>query len=87
MRRQSAAPTFPFPDTGRVPHLRNSQSQPSPAGEIGIDWAIDAISTPANHDDGRLTYPEQLRRRVVDAHPNRETRRQMHPVQRPLHIR
>src|SRR5262245_20243269 len=54
--------------------------------ERGSDCAIDAISTPSNHDNCRLAHPQQVRGRIFDTYANRITGRQMHPVQRPLHV-
>ena len=51
------------------------------------DCAEDAISLPANHYNGRFTHTEQIRRGILDAHPNRIAGSQVHPVQRSLHIR
>src|SRR5215469_15894567 len=44
-------------------------------------------STSSNDDHRRLANPKQFRRRILNPHTDRKTRGEMHPVERPLHIR
>src|ERR1700746_1085419 len=67
--------------------LSHPQNHASGLLETGGACAIAAISTPANDYHCRFTDPEQIRRRILDAHPNRIARRKVHPVQCPLHVR
>src|SRR6266436_5698271 len=76
-----------LPGYGVSSSLSHCQSHVRRPFATGKACAIDAISMPANHHDCRLAHPKQICGRVLDAHPNRITGRQMHPVQRPLHIR
>src|SRR5579862_2359970 len=76
-----------LPGYGLSSFRSHSHSHPGAWLEAGKDCAMDAISAPANHYDGRFANPEQILRRILDAHPNRVARSQVHPVQRSLHIR
>src|SRR5580700_4834099 len=81
------ATTSVLPGYGLSSSLSHSLSHPNGRLEAGKDCAMDAISAPANHYDGRFAHPEQIWRRILDAHPNRIAGSQVHPVQRSLHIR
>src|ERR1700722_5997855 len=76
-----------LPGYGLSSSLSHSNTHPSGRLEAGGDCAMDAISASANHHDGRFAHPEQIRRRILDSHPNRIAGSQVHPVQRSLHIR
>src|SRR5215472_16048115 len=65
-------------------HRRNHARRPAGAGN---DCAMEAISMAANYDHCRPAHAKEIRRRILDAHPDGISGREMHPVQRPLHIR
>src|SRR6202166_553302 len=76
-----------LPGYGVSSSLSHCQSHARGLFAAGKDCAMDAISLPANHYDGRFAHPEEIWRRILDAHPNRIAGSQVHPVQRSLHIR
>src|ERR1700722_2071206 len=43
-------------------------------------------SLPSNDYDGRLAYPQQIRRRILNTNPDRISGIEMHPVQSALNI-